>query len=85
MIVRGTAGRKIPHSRVFENEKLYLMKKGTGKISANAIVKSVQNYTKLAQEDIDSIFKKNKEKLNLSAKQRKLWHKKCLWGVEFLM
>ena len=28
MVVRGAAGRKIPHSRVFEGEKLYFMKKG---------------------------------------------------------
>lgn len=27
MIVRGAAGRKIPHSRVFQGEVLYFMKK----------------------------------------------------------
>ena len=83
MIVRGAAGRKIPHSRVFENEKLYFMKKGTGKITATAIVKSVQNYTKLQPEEINSVFDKNKEKLNLTDKQRKRWHKKCLCLIEF--
>ncbi len=31
MIIRGAAGRKIPHSRVFENEILYFMEKGTKK------------------------------------------------------
>ena len=31
MIVRGAAGRKIPHSRVFQGEVLYFMKKGTAK------------------------------------------------------
>lgn len=30
MVIRGAAGRKIPHSRVFEGEELYFMKKGTG-------------------------------------------------------
>ena len=83
MIVRGSAGRKIPHSRVFEGEKLYFMKKGTGKISATAIVKSVQNYTKLVPEEINSVFEKNKKQLNLSAKQRERWHKKCLCLCEF--
>lgn len=29
MIIRGAAGRKIPHSRVFEGETLYFMEKGT--------------------------------------------------------
>lgn len=33
MIIRGAAGRKIPHSRVFEGEKIYFIKKGTAKIS----------------------------------------------------
>lgn len=47
MVIRGAAGRKIPHSRVFEGEKLYFMEKGTAKISASADVISVQNYVKL--------------------------------------
>ena len=38
MVVRGAAGRKIPHSRVFEGEKLYFMKKGSKAISARAVV-----------------------------------------------
>lgn len=28
MVIRGAAGRKIPHSRVFEGETLYFMEKG---------------------------------------------------------
>ena len=40
MIVRGASGRKIPHSRVFEDEILYFMKKGSKKISATAGVLS---------------------------------------------
>jgi hypothetical protein len=28
IVVRGAAGRKIPHSRVFERETLYFMKRG---------------------------------------------------------
>ncbi len=83
MIVRGAAGRKIPHSRVFEGEKLYFMKKGTGIISAKAEVTSVQNFVKLTEDEINAAFDKNKEKLNLSAKQRKRWNKKCLCLTEF--
>lgn len=83
MIVRGAAGRKIPHSRVFEGEQLFFMKKGTGKISAKAIVKSVQNYTKLSPDEIESVLKENLKKLDLSEKQRTRWHKKCLCLVEF--
>ena len=83
MIVRGAAGRKIPHSRVFEGETLYFMKKGTAKITAIAKVKSVQNYVKLADDDIRRVFTENAEKLDLSDKQRKRWHKKCLIFTEF--
>jgi len=83
MIVRGAAGRKIPHSRVFEGETLYFMKKGTAKITAMAKVKSVQNYVKLPDDDIRRVFTENAEKLDLSDKQRKRWHKKCLILTEF--
>ena len=83
MIVRGAAGRKIPHSRVFENEILYFMKKGTGLISAMATVSSVQNYVKLPEEEIIKTLQNNQNKLNLSEKQMTRWHKKCLCLVEF--
>lgn len=83
MIVRGAAGRKIPHSRVFEGETLYLMEKGTAEISAKAIVRTVQNFVKLSDEEIDSVLEENQSKLALSAKQRERWHKKCLCLVEF--
>lgn len=52
MVVRGAAGRKIPHSRVFEGERLYFMEKGSAEITATAIVKSVQNYVRLSDEEI---------------------------------
>ncbi|WP_326513864.1 hypothetical protein [Clostridium intestinale] len=83
MIIRAAAGRKIPHSRVFEGEKIYLMKKGTGKITAEAMVKSVQNYVKLSEEEINETLDKNQPKLNLSKKQKDRWHKKCMCLVEF--
>lgn len=83
MIVRGAAGRKIPHSRVFQGETLYFMKKGTGKISAMATVTNVQNYTKLTDDEITKILEDNQSKLDLSAKQKQRWHKKCLCLVEF--
>ena len=83
MVVRGAAGRKIPHSRVFEDEIVYFMEKGTGEISAHAVVKSVQNYTKLADEEITKILEENQDKLNLTEKQKERWHKKCLCLVEF--
>ena len=83
MIIRGAAGRKIPHSRVFKGEELYFMEKGSALITATAIVKNVQNYIKLTDEEITKILEENQGMLNLSEKQKVRWHKKCLCLVEF--
>lgn len=83
MVVRGASGRKIPHSRVFEDETLYFMEKGTAKITASAEVKSVQNYVKLSDDEITRILDENQPFLNLTDKQKARWHKKCLCLVEF--
>ncbi|EJA6404535.1 hypothetical protein MWU99_000290 [Clostridioides difficile] len=83
MVIRGAAGRKIPHSRVFKDELLYFMEKGTAKISAKAIVKKVENYVKLTEDEISKILNENQPKLNLSEKQKVRWHKKYLCLVEF--
>lgn len=83
MVIRGAAGRKIPHSRVFTGEMLYFMEKGTARITVKATVKNVENYVKLTDEEISKILEKNQPKLNLSDKQKIRWHKKCLCLVEF--
>lgn len=83
MIVRGAAGRKIPHSRVFEGERLYFMEKGSAEVTTTAIVKEVQNFVKLSDEEITKTLADNQIKLNLSDKQKVRWHKKCLCLVEF--
>lgn len=83
MIIRGAAGRKIPHSRVFTDETLYFMEKGSKKISAKALVSNVENYIKLTDDEITKVITDNQDKLNLSEKQKVRWHKKCLCLVEF--
>ncbi len=83
MVVRGAAGRKIPHSRVFEGETLYFMKKGSKQITASATVTQVDNFTKLTDAEIDEALEARQEKLALSDKQKQRWHKKCLCLVEF--
>lgn len=83
MVIRSAAGRKIPHSRVFPEETLYFMKKGSARISATARVKAVQNYVKLSEEQIEQVLTGNQDKLALSPKQRERWHKKCICLVEF--
>jgi len=83
MIVRGAAGRKIPHSRVNEGEVLYFMQKGSKKISAKATVTHVENYIKLTDEEITGTLERNQARLNLTDNQKVRWHKKCLILVEF--
>lgn len=83
MVIRGAAGRKIPHSRVNEGESLYFMQKGSKKISAKATVTYVENYLKLTDEEITATLERNQPKLNLTDKQKERWHKKCLVLVEF--
>lgn len=83
MVIRSAAGRKIPHSRVFEGETLYFMEKGTTDISAKAVVSRVQNYVKLSEDEINQIFLDNEIKLSLTDKQKIRWHKKCICLVEF--
>ena len=83
MVIRGAAGRKIPHSRVFKGDVLYFMEKGSKKISAKAVVSDVQNYVKLADEEITKTIEDNNAKLQLTDKQKERWHKKCLCLVEF--
>ena len=83
MVIRGAAGRKIPHSRVFADEELYFMEKGSKKITAKAKVRDVQNFVKLADEEISKTIEDNNDKLQLIDKQKERWHKKCLCLVEF--
>lgn len=83
MVIRGAAGRKIPHSRVFPGEELYFMEKGSKKITAKATVKDVQNFVKLADAEITKTIENNNSKLQLTDKQKERWHKKCLCLVEF--
>lgn len=83
MIIRGAAGRKIPYSRVFKDEVLYFMEKGTKKITAKAVVTEVQNFVKLSYEEITKVIEDNNNKLQLTEKQKERWHKKCLCLVEF--
>lgn len=83
MVVRGATGRKIPHSRVFPGERLYLMKKGSGVITAAAVVQEVFNHTKLTDAQIEQVFDDHRHELRLSPAQRKRWHKRCLCLVRF--
>lgn len=85
-IIRGAAGRKIPHSRVFAGEILYFVENdGTGEIKATAKVKSVFNSEKMTEEESNKLIEENSKELNLSKKQLGRWSGKkvlCLIEVE---
>ena len=83
MVLRGAAGRKIPHSRVFEGETLYFMEKGSMMISAKATVTQVENYVKLTEEEINEVMEHHQSQLQFSEKQKLRWHKKCLCLIAF--
>lgn len=83
MVVRGAAGRKIPHSRVYAGERLYFMEKGSAEVTATAIVTEVQNFVKLSDEEITKVLADHQSQLHLSDKQKARWHKKCLCLVAF--
>lgn len=83
MVVRGAAGRKIPHSRVQTGEVLYFMEKGTAQIRAKAIVTNVENFVRLSDEEIHEKLDTRQAELNLTPKQQQRWHKKCLCFVAF--
>ncbi|KJS87681.1 MAG: hypothetical protein JM58_03150 [Peptococcaceae bacterium BICA1-8] len=84
MIIRGAAGRKLPHGRVFEGETLYFIENnGNGLINAKATVKSVFNSEKMTEDESKAVVAENQNKLNLTDTQIKRWAgKKILCLIE---
>jgi len=74
MIIRGAAGRKLPHGRVFEKDILYFMRNnGEGRVLARAVVSDVFNSEKMEKSESIEIVEANQEKLQLDQKQLKKW------------
>ncbi|MDF9824142.1 hypothetical protein M2475_000492 [Breznakia sp. PF5-3] len=84
MIVRGAAGRKLPHSRVFAGEILYFVENdGSGTIRARGVVSHVFNSEKMSADESIHLLEKNQEQLQLSDAQKKRWYgKKIICLVE---
>lgn len=84
MIVRGAAGRKLPHGRVFEGETLYFIENnGSGLIKAKGVVKSVFNSEKMTEQESVALVAEKQTQLNLTEAQIKRWAgKKFLCLVE---
>jgi hypothetical protein len=83
MIIRAAAGRKIPHSRVFEGEILYFMEKGSKLITHQAVVDKVYNYSKLTESEILDVFNTHKNALALTKEEVTRWSKRCMILVQF--
>lgn len=74
MIIRGAAGRKLPHGRVYPCEILWFIENsGDGLVRSRAIVKEVFNSEKLTEQESKSIISENQTKLCLTPNQVKRW------------
>lgn len=83
VLLRGNASRRIPHSRIFINDELYFVEKGSNKAFYHAIVKNAESYSKLTSMEIDKIFENYSDKLKLCDEEINKWKKKCLCIIEF--
>ena len=83
ILLRGSASRRIPNSRIFVNDELYFLEKGKNKSFYHATVTNADSYSRLTEIEIDKIFEKYKDKLNLIDYEEKKWKKKCLCVIEF--
>lgn len=74
MIIRGAAGRKLPHGRVFEKDRLFFIRNNReGCVTASALVKHVFNSDKMTEEESTSLVSAHKEYLQLSDKAFSRW------------
>jgi len=83
ILLRGGASRRIPHSRIFVNDELYFLEKGSNVSYYHAIVSDAINYSKLINSEIDEIYDKYKDQLNLTKKEENKWLKKCMCLIQF--
>jgi hypothetical protein len=74
MIIRGAAGRKLPHGRVDLGDTLYFINNNAeGLIRAKANVDSVLNSEKLSPAESEALVKAHQDKLQLTKKQTDRW------------
>lgn len=67
MILRGAAGRKLPHGRVKRGDILYFMRNnGEGLVKARALVKSVFHSDQLSPDESRKIVHDNQPRLQLN-------------------
>jgi hypothetical protein len=70
MILRGAAGRKIPHGRVYKGDILYFINNnGEGEVKAKGVVSQVISSGKLSVEESFETIIRHQDKLQLPDKQ----------------
>ena len=83
ILLRGAASRRIPHSRIFINDELYFVEKGSNEAFYHAVVTNAESYSKLTSMELDEMFEKYSSNLNLCEEEITKWKKKCLCIIEF--
>ena len=83
ILLRGNNTRRIPNSRIFVNDEIYFVKKGEYKSFYHAVVTNADSYRDLTTIEIDRLFNKLNDKLNLSRIEEEKWKKKCICVIEF--
>ena len=84
MLIRGAAGRKIPHGKVQAGETVYLIENnGDGLIKAKGVVKNVFHSDKLTAEESERLIADYADRLQLTPAQIRRWNgKRYLCFVE---
>lgn len=83
VLLRGSVSRRIPHSRIFVNDELYFVLKGSNEALYHAHVVNAESYSRLTEIEIDRIFKNYSDRLNLCEQETNKWKKKNLCIIEF--
>ncbi|NNJ32855.1 hypothetical protein [Lacrimispora defluvii] len=74
MIIRGAAGRKLPHGRVYAGDVLWFIENsGDGLVRACATVKGVFNSEKLTEQESQKLIAEHQKNLCLTPNQMKRW------------
>jgi hypothetical protein len=74
MIIRGAAGRKLPHGRVNTGDVLYFINNNAeGVVRAKAVVSAAMHSEKLSGDDSRNLVEQYQSKLCLTEKQFERW------------
>jgi hypothetical protein len=74
MLVRGAAGRKLPHGRVHPGDRLFfILNRGDGLVRATAEVLTVFNSDKLSEGENRQLLDDNRAALQLTAPEENRW------------